>query len=301
MPRRKAHKARNAWKLVSGMVVVLSSLAWGEEPKPKPAPAAVPTKGDLERKQRLDWFVPRLKELRLSDPDKADRKIALVESPLLSFENPVSQITDGFMFAWTDRGRPVAVMKSYWNHRSKSWGRTVVSLADHKLTMEVDGQVLWTPPESLSFAPLKGAPRPPDRPAARLVQMRKLAEQFSVVDKWGLKDPSDWQLRLLTTPLHRYECPDEDVVDGAIFGYVLTTSPEALVLLEAQGAGENLAWHYAVSRFTRFEITVSREGETLATFPRLEAWPPTGSYFHHPVPMQDYPFKTPPGSTPPDP
>jgi hypothetical protein len=167
----------------------------------------------------------------------------------------------------------------------------MVSLADHPLVMETDGQPLWTPPESVTFAPLNGAPRPADRPAARLVQMRKLAEQFSIVDNWGLKDPTDWQLRLLTTPLLRYESPDENVVDGAMFGYVLTTSPEALVLLEARAEGESLVWYYGVARFTRFAVTVFREGETLAAFPRLEAWPSTGVYFHHPIPMQEYPFE----------
>jgi hypothetical protein len=46
-----------------------------------------------------------------------------------------------------------------------------------------------------------------------------------------------------------------------------------------------------VSRLTRFGITFSLDDQTIAEFPRLDEWPPTGMYFHHPVTMPDYPFK----------
>src|SRR5204863_6612618 len=167
-----------------------------------------------------------------------------------------------------------------------------VSLSEQPLVLESGKQTLWTPPQDAAvFKPLADSPLPADRPNVRLSQMRKLAERFQVVDRWGMKDPTDWQLRLLTTPLFRYKVPDENVVDAALFGYVLTTSPEALLLLEARRAGNELRWHYAVSRFTRFEITISLDDRKLAEFPRLESWPATGTYFHHPLPMPAYPFK----------
>ncbi|HEY2251280.1 MAG TPA: hypothetical protein VGH74_09475 [Planctomycetaceae bacterium] len=264
--------------------------------KPQVAPPAADmpaaTANDQVRKERLDFFVPRLKELRLHDSGEPLRPFALVETPLFSFDNPVSFISDGFMFVWTDRGRPAVAMKSYYNGPQKSWGRTFVSLSERSIVLESGDKTLWTPPEAAAvFKPLADAPIPADRPNARLAQMRKLAERFQIVDNWGMKDPTDWQLRLLTTPLYRYEVPDENVVDAALFGYVLTTSPEALVLLEARRSGNELAWYYAVSRFTRFGITISLDDRKLAEFPRLEAWPPTGAYFHDPLPLPDYPFK----------
>jgi hypothetical protein len=93
-----------------------------------------------------------------------------------------------------------------------------------------------------------------------------------------------------TAPLYRYEVPDENVVDGALFGYVLTSSPEAVVLLEARTAHGELTWHYMVSRLTRFGITFSLDERKIAEFPRLDEWPATGRYFHHPLPMPEYPF-----------
>lgn len=50
-------------------------------------------------------------------------------------------------------------------------------------------------------------------------------------------------------------------------------------------------WHYAISRGTRFELRFSLDGKPIAHFPRLEAWPPTGTYFHDPIPLPQYPFK----------
>jgi hypothetical protein len=120
--------------------------------------------------------------------------------------------------------------------------------------------------------------------------MRDIARRFTMVDHWGLKDPTDWRLRLLTTPLYRYEAPEHGAVDGALFGYV-ANSPEALVLVEARKSGDGLAWHYAVARMTRFEVTVSLDDKEIAHFPRLEAWPPSGVYFHDPLDMPDYPFQ----------
>ena len=263
-----------------------------KKPKPAPPPAEKPASVPTDQRERLDFFVSRLKTLRMRGLDEPVRPISFLEAPLLSFNNPVSSISDGFMFIWTDRGRPVAAMKSYYNWLPRSWGRTFVTLTQSAIVLESTEQKLWTPPQAaFAFVPLKGAPRPADRPGLRLAQMRNLAERFQIVDNWGIKDPTDWQLRPLTTPLHRYEVPEENVVDGAVFGYVLTSSPEALVLLEARNAGGELTWHYMVSRFTRFGITFSLDDQKIAEFPRLDEWPPTGTYFHNPVSMPDYPFK----------
>jgi hypothetical protein len=263
-----------------------------KKPKLAPPPVEPPAQSrtDQNQKERLDFFVPRLRELRMHYPSEPTRPVTFVEGPLFRFENPISFISDGFMFVWTDHGRPVVAMKCYYNGSAKSWGRTFVSLAERQIVLESGKQKLWTPEAAAAFAPLPDAPRPADRPNLRLTQMRKLAERFQVVDHWGLKDPTDWQLRLLNTPLYRYDVPDEKVLDGAMFGYVLTGSPEALVLFEARESHGELTWHYAVSRFTRFGIDFSLDDRKLTAFPRLDAWPPTGAYFHHPLPMPDYPF-----------
>ena len=96
------------------------------------------------------------------------------------------------------------------------------------------------------------------------------------------------------------EAADENVVDGALFGYVLS-GPEALLLLEAHRINGGLEWRYAASRCTRFGITFSYQDVKVAEFPRLDAWPVTATYYHFAAPMTDYPFGDPFASAKPAP
>ena len=273
-----------------------------QENQPRPLNQAAPTAQvspdsqepvDKQKEEKLAFFRERLEPLRLAAVASPERPYRLVAEPLITFENPVSQMWDGYAFVWTDRGRPAAALKCYYHSLNKRWGRTFVSLATEKIELASGDKKLWAPQEAgLSFAPLPSGPPVAADARRRLARMRDIARRFEMVDQWGLKDPTQWRLRLLPTPLHRYEAPDEGVVDGAMFGYIVN-SPEALVLIEARKAEEGLAWHYAVARFTRFAVTVSLDGKQIADFPRLESWPPTGVYFHDPVELPDYPFERP--------
>lgn len=246
---------------------------------------------DSLRERKLTYYRSRLADHRITFADAPDEPFDFIEDPVNQYDNPISHIYDGFTFLWTHQGRPLVVLKSYYNQPQASWGRTFVSLAPRPLELRIDGQKRWYPRGgALRLEPLANAPPPAASAPLRLAQMRRIAGEFEVVDSWGRVNPTDWQLRLLTAPLYRYEVPDENVVDGALFGYAITTSPEALLLIEARDTDQGLQWQYAVSRCTRFGITFSRDGRLLAEFPRLDAWPPTGTYFHIPVPLPDYPF-----------
>lgn len=271
-----------------------SAAVFGQDIAPPAAdntPAAGIAAKDRQQNEKLEFFRQRLAKLSVRAAASPQQPLQFVGEPLITFENPVSQMWDGFLFVWTDRGRPAAAVKCYYHSLNKRWGRTFVSLSSERIEMTSEEKRLWTPAEAgLSFAELPGSFKPAGDARRRLTQMRDIARRFTMVDHWGLKDPTDWRLRLLTTPLHRYEAPDHDVVDAAMFGYV-ANSPEAVVLVEARKTGEGLAWHYAVARMTRFEVTVSLDDREIAHFPRLESWPPSGVYFHDPVEMPDYPFQ----------
>ncbi|HEY2252162.1 MAG TPA: hypothetical protein VGH74_13910 [Planctomycetaceae bacterium] len=62
------------------------------------------------------------------------------------------------------------------------------------------------------------------------------------------------ELRLLTTPIYRYENPKGDAPDGAAIVFAQGTDPELLLLLETRGPGETRRWHYALARMTIFEL-----------------------------------------------
>jgi hypothetical protein len=233
-----------------------------------------------------------VRQSRIGIPGRSQTPFALFEEPLLRFDNPVSGILDGFVFLWTDGGRPAALMKSYYNSERASWGRTYISLSTGPIEMREGDRVQWEPHEpGLAFAALDPSQPPAKSARARLAQMHDLAGRFRVVDNWGLRDPTNWDLRLLTTPIYRYDVPDQQVVDGAVFAYVLTSSPEAIVLVEARQEVGGPKWYYAVSRATRFGVTFLLDEHKVAEFPRLDIWPATGTYFHDPIPMSDYPYK----------
>lgn len=63
----------------------------------------------------VDFARQRLAADELIVADSSRRRCEFVAEPLMTFENPASQILDGLLFAWTDRGRPVALVKSYYN------------------------------------------------------------------------------------------------------------------------------------------------------------------------------------------
>lgn len=290
------HQRRTRAVIVLAVASIVATVLSAQTAPPRDPPGAAATSTpdkELLQNKKVAYFREKLTTLRLTPAAEPQRTLTMAGDPLITFENPVSQMWDGMMFVWTDRGRPAAAVKCYYHSLNKRWGRTFVALSTERIEMSNQGQKLWNPSEAgLSFAPLPNASPPADDARRRLTQMRDIARRFTMVDHWGLKDPTDWQLRLLTTPLFRYEAPDHGAIDGAVFGYV-ANSPEALVLLEAHKTAEGLTWQYAVSRFTRFEVTVSLDGKQVAHFERLEAWPATGVYFHDPVEVPDYPFQRP--------
>ena len=63
------------------------------------------------------------------------------------------------------------------------------------------------------------------------------------------------QLRLLTTPLYRYEKESEQILDGGLFCFADGTDPEAVLVIEAVRDGDALSWEYAFMRRTTLPVT----------------------------------------------
>jgi len=77
--------------------------------------------------------------------------------------------------------------------------------------------------------------------------MRELARDFSATT---IQDGVERELRLLPQPIHRQETTSSDVLDGALFTFVMGTDHELMLLIEAREAAGPLSWHYAAARFT---------------------------------------------------
>jgi hypothetical protein len=77
-----------------------------------------------------------------------------------------------------------------------------------------------------------------------LRQMRDLTREFAAEVNFRGKGWS--ALRLLPKPLIRYGGPGPGPIDGAIFGLVVTTDPQVLLVLEARPGADGPSSVYAL-------------------------------------------------------
>ena len=200
-------------------------------------------------------------------------KAELNKKPIYIWTNPTrSGGQNGCVYVWTHQGRPV-IIGSIFSHPEQ--GRRVVCHEFHSLsTTALEPQresaaEKWEPKAGIKLQPLKSAAAPDSSPTRRLVQMRSLAREFSghTIDV----NKERWELRLLSQPLYRYEKPEGDVLDGALFGFVTSagTDPEVVLALEARkvegGKVEGGAWFYRAVRFSDSNLYVQHKGKEVWT------------------------------------
>ncbi len=190
-----------------------------------------------------------------------DRNITyrLAAEPVMRFTNSVGTVTDGTIFFWFDaQDRPVAAVQVY-RTTSGSWHQAFSSLS----TVPLTAGSIWTPTRAgVEFKPVPGAPEPANTAEQRLRQMRELHAGFKAEMNLELRT---WHnLRPLAKPLIRYGKTDSDVIDGAVFAFVLTTDPEVYLLLEARRGKNGLEWQYACAPEASAPIRCTWKGK--------EAW-----------------------------
>lgn len=188
----------------------------------------------------------------------------LVDRPIYMWTNPTrSDGQHGLVFVWTHAGRPVAVGTVFSQPEA---GRRMLhhelhALARSRLYPSRPAGERWEPRAGVSSAPIPGAPLPAPSPARRLVQLRELSRQFTAHSIDFQKER--WELRLLPQPLFRYEQPEGDVIDGALFAFVTSagTDPEVVLLIEARGEGDAAAWQYSAVRFSDSDLYLQHQGK----------------------------------------
>jgi hypothetical protein len=196
----------------------------------------------------------------------------LRKEPVFEWLNPARGDTQGAVFLWLRHGRPVALACIFSHPHDRLPGRQIVhelhALDPEKLLVKRDEYNQWKPQAGLARSVLGDAGAPAATPAARLLQMRRLAQEFTghEIDRDGKR----WELRLLPTPLYRYPSAKAGVVDGALFALMSSagTDPEVLLVIEAKEDGGKLRWEYACGRFSDWELHVQRrEKEVYASVP----------------------------------
>jgi hypothetical protein len=162
----------------------------------------------------------------------------------------------------------------------------------NKLVARDKTAVVWSPVKSgVEFRDVPDALAPAENPAARIRQMKAIAERFTarLPERNGAKGED---LRLLPKPLYRYDLKeskdaDPSLQDGGMFAFVMGTDPEVVLLLEAVGRDDKVVWKYAFARATGAaadaslgnQVVWSESADTVGTGPTS-----TQLLIHRPLP-----------------
>ena len=226
---------------------------------------------DALAKTMLPIYVKEASEYTIAVESAPKKALEFKKEPVFDWSNPVrSGLQQGVVFLWLRDGRPAALGCVFSQPASAfPGGRRVFhefhALDAEKLVVSRPAGALneWKPQAGLVRKELPDAGVPADTPGARLVQMRRLAQEFTGHETDG--EGKRWDLRLLPAPLYRYPAAKSGMVDGALFTLVSTagTDPEVLLLIE-------LRWEYALGRFSDRSLYVSRKDKEVWSMPRNE-------------------------------
>jgi hypothetical protein len=245
--------------------------------------AADPPADSLSRKM-LPIYVKEASEYSIAVESAPRKELGFKKEPVFEWTNPVRNgVQQGVIFLWLRDGRPAALACIFSHPHETLPGRTLLhelhALDPEKLLVKRDAYNQWKPRAGLTRAELPDAAPPAAARGARLLQMRRLAQEFTghEIDREG----KNWDLRLLPTPLYRYPAAKTGVVDGALFALMAGagTDPEVLLLIEAREEGGKLRWEYACGRFSDLELHVKRRDKEVWSSVPSE----TNTFAHDPL------------------
>jgi hypothetical protein len=165
----------------------------------------------------------------------------------------------GSVFAWTEQGRPTVIGTVFSFPRQNSQDRLVVhefaSFAESEVEIQGPMATRWRPPPLGALRQVPDASPPPSKANLLKLHARRLAKDFSA---HMLRRGERWDLRLLTTALVEYQQPSDEILGGALFGFVgYSTDPEILLLLEARQSSDGPLWHFHALRFSDKSLYLS--------------------------------------------
>jgi hypothetical protein len=219
-------------------------------------------------KKMLPIYVREAEGYTLAVESAPRESLKFKKEPIFEWSNPVAQgLHQGVIFLWLRDGRPAA-LGGIFSHPVAGWkGRKVLheflALDRDKLLVRRPSGALneWKPQAGLARNEVPDAGTPATTRGARLVQMRRLAQQFT--GQSADNERERWELRLLPTPLYRYPEARNEVIDGALFALTSSagTDPEVLLLIEARHQEGKTRWEYACGRFGVISMSVQHKGK----------------------------------------
>jgi hypothetical protein len=235
---------------------------------PTCALADEPAKTDTKEDQQIaKKYKARAKADKLSqDIDRSleryevfegDNETPLTVKQVLIWNNPVAGGFGKFRTVlYIHDGQPKAVC-CIWPGSGNRLYHEFGSLTRNNLRGKFEGKRSWSMADGVvGFVPIPDADPPAADRRRRFLQMKSLIRRFSAIETLSRKgEPTREVLRMLPTPLFRYEKESEQIVDGAVFAFVHATDPEALVVLEAVKKDDAMKWEYTFVRRTTLPVT----------------------------------------------
>jgi hypothetical protein len=224
-------------------------------------------KADTARAESLERMLARTKQMIVRIQAGAEeRRPELVEAPLIHYADQVRNLPESTLWVWHQQGLPVLFCKVEQIRDARaSWQYCCVPATADKIDVEWQRQFRWRSRETLfSWVAVADAPEPSDKAPTRLTQMKAIVRGFGgETEQTPIK--SRQKMRLLASPLHRFAAPEQNVLDGAVFGLTSNgTNPDVLLLVEALGKEESKArWRYGVVGMTGDAVEVVLKNKTV--------------------------------------
>jgi len=199
-------------------------------------------------------------------------KIKRIERPLLYYSEPTESKDKGSVWAWGDKGRPVALVKlcHFVGVRSR-WQITITNTSGGKLRASRDNAEWWLENESaVELKNIPNAPTPATEAEQRQRQLKQMALKFTGHMFWN-PDNSRYELRRLERPLHTYQNEAGGIRNGALYTLAYGTNPEIMLFIEARVDPKNdskAAWQFLVGRTAHAELHLEYDGKEVFTSPR---------------------------------
>ncbi len=221
--------------------------AWAEEDAEKPEDPATSLKGMVKVAKMVT--IGEFTEGATVKPAECQAE------PLFRFNNPIRKVHDATLWRWGSKGRPVALLKVVkYGDRARLGkgghrGLGVTSLSPNTVRVRFpDGSIWESRTPGVKLNPLSEMAEPAAKDRLRLNQMKEALRRFSAT-KRALPTDTPTHLRILPTPLLRYEDMDSGLRDGALFSLTDGTSPELILVLEIRAnAGGDAGWYYGFGR-----------------------------------------------------
>jgi hypothetical protein len=227
------------------------------------------------REEQLRFLRQKSSELSLFQASNAQTPLPLYSRPVLHYNNPVGLSSDGATFLWLVGTRPVAAVSFSLRRPNNAVYRECASLWNNPLDCRHEGVSIWASKRGGLLAQrLTDAPAPAAGEAQRLAQMRSIARRFTVTWHHSRTDETT-QLRMMPSPLYRFEAEQDGILDGALFAFVVTNDPEMLLLVEAarDKPADAAYWRYSFARMSSLKEVVRLDGQEIWTVPHYHSDP----------------------------